>query len=102
MQNIQYIRYIENEKLLKKFDDLWENISSNFRTELQKYIKEKTRERLSTIRVSERVYEKSVIAIALYQAQHAAYYKRGLKPKTQKEIGEIFGISHMTISRGNI
>lgn len=102
MELVQKNQYIENERLLEKFDEFWRTISTNFRSELQEQIRGKTREKLSTARVSIRVYEESVIAITLYQVQYEIYYKKGLKPKTQKEIGEMFDVSHMTVSRGNI
>lgn len=95
-------RYLVREGILRIFDNYWKKIGYEFDADVRDFIYEKTKEKLSGFEGCTRAKEKTVIAVALYEVQKVAYFRKRRKSKTQTEIGKMIGVTNVTISRKRV
>lgn len=83
------------------FEKKWIDLAFFFPRDMAKEIKEETKNRLKNLgryKITNVKQIEGIIAAELYEAQKAVILSKIVKPKTTKEIAEMFGISSATIS----
>lgn len=92
---------VSKETLQEMFEKKWESISGNFPENTRDEIKKETKNIIGSIgrcKTSKIKENYGIIATALCEAQKTVILRKIVKPKTQKEIADMFHISSATIT----
>jgi len=89
------------EAFIRVFEEKWEEISKNFPESMREEIKNTTKKELlnqGRYKITKLIEINSIVATKLYEVQRAVILRRIIKPKTGKEVADMFGINPATIS----